>query len=103
MKKILIIDTSNSEVTKVALNLNGEINETSSSSKRLKSQTLLPLIDKLLKKCNTKLEELTEIKINTGPGSYTGIRVGLSVANMLGFLLRIPINGEKKGTFPKYL
>jgi len=47
----------------------------------------LPLIlgDKTIK-------DIKEIKINSGPGSFTGLRVGVTVANMLGFLLDIPVN-----------
>lgn len=54
---------------------------------------LLVLIVKLLKETGLKLEDIDEIKINPGPGSFTGLRVGFSVANILGWYLQIPVNG----------
>jgi len=55
------------------------------------AQLVLPFIDKLLKEHNLKPENLTEIEVNTGPGSFTGIRVGMSIANSFAFSLGIPI------------
>ncbi len=47
---------------------------------------------------------LKEIRVNTGPGSFTGLRVGASIANALGFLLKISVNSKKigEGVFPIY-
>lgn len=94
MKKILIIDTSDSKKTTVKLD-NIEVSET------IKSENILSLIDKLLKKCHTNLNELSGIQVNEGPGSYTGLRVGISVANALSIILNIPVNGKKQ-VFPNY-
>lgn len=58
------------------------------------SQALLPLIIKILQKNNLQLSNLTEIEVETGPGSFTGLRVGASVAQALGFALNIPVNAE---------
>lgn len=92
---ILSIDTSNSE--KVVIKLNDEKFET--ESKKEKSQKLLPFIVETLKKKGKRLEDVKQIKVNTGPGSFTGLRVGVSVANALGWSLGIPVNGKdlKKG------
>jgi len=62
-----------------------------------KSQQVLGLINQILKKNKKTLKDLTEIEVETGPGSFTGLRVGLAVANALGWALKIPINGEKIG------
>ena len=69
-----------------------------------KAQVILPLIDKILQKNSFKLENIDGIEVNTGPGSFTGLRVGISIANTLGFFLKIPINGKKVGELvePKY-
>jgi len=64
---------------------------------KLGSQVLLPMIVKILKKNKVDFSDLTAVEVNPGPGSFTGTRVGVSVANALGFALNIPIN-KKKGT-----
>ncbi len=54
-----------------------------------KEETEEPLVavDRLLKKTNTRLEDLDEISSHPGPGSFTGLRVGASVAQALNFAL----------------
>ena len=103
MKNILYIDTSDNQKTKVSLATNGKKIHKEESLHHA-SQNLLPLIEKLLKENNLTPQDLSEINVNTGPGSYTGLRVGIAVANVLGTQLRIPINGKKAGivTKPSY-
>ena len=67
------------------------------------SQVLLPMINQILKKHEKKLVDVTSIEVDTGPGSFTGTRVGVAIANALGFALNIPVNGKKgKIALPKY-
>ena len=91
----LYIDSSDRE--EIVVGLDGEKFKT--KARKDKSQKLLPFIDELLKKKGKKMKEITEIEVNTGPGSYTGLRVGVSVANAIGWALGIPVNGKdlKKG------
>jgi len=58
------------------------------------SQKLVPFIDQVLKKKKKTLSDLTEIKVNVGPGSFTGLKVGVAVANTLGWSLGIKVNGK---------
>jgi tRNA threonylcarbamoyladenosine biosynthesis protein TsaB len=58
------------------------------------SQQLLPLIDKMLRKIGKSVQDISEIEVNLGPGSFTGLKVGCSIGNCLGFLLEIPVNGR---------
>lgn len=60
-----------------------------------KSQPVLTLIDQILKKNKKTLKDLTEIEVDLSPGSFTGLRVGVSVANTLGWALKIPVNGKR--------
>lgn len=90
---ILSIDTSDNK--KTIVELDGERLEVAFGLKS--SQNLLPAINRLLRKKRVKLSELTEIRVNTGPGSFTGLKVGVSVANALGYALGIPVNGKKIG------
>lgn len=86
----LHIDTSDSK--EVLIKLGGK--EYRSDAREEKAQRLLPFIKETLEKEGKNLEDLKEIEVNTGPGSFTGLRVGLSVANALGWTLGIPVNGQ---------
>jgi len=89
---ILYIDTSDNKKITVALEINGKKVQNIKQTDTWTSQILLPMIDDLLKKENINVTQLTQININTGPGSFTGLRVGVAVANALGWLLHIPVN-----------
>ena len=98
----LHIDTSGIREASVTLTSNGIVYEKTSSESALRSQALLPLIEDVAKEANITLTDITHITVVLGPGSYTGLRVGLSVANMLGELLNVPINGKKALATPVY-
>lgn len=85
----LYIDTSNRD--KIVVGLDDK--RFTTDAREEKSQKLLPFIDEVLKKEGKTVEDITEIEVNTGPGSFTGLRVGVSVANTLGWVLGVPVNG----------
>src|SRR3990172_4326727 len=91
---ILHIDTKDRKQIKVSLKKDGKVVKSLSKQNEYGSQVLLPLIDRILKTKDLKPEDLEEIEVETGPGSFTGLRVGVSVANALGFALGIPVNGK---------
>ena len=86
----LYIDTSDRDTIIVGL----DEKRFSTSSREEKSQKLLPFIDEVLKKEGKSVKDITEIEVNCGPGSFTGLRVGVSVANTLGWALGVPVNGR---------
>lgn len=90
----LAIDTSDMKVVRVTLKKKGTVVGQLEEGNQYGSQVLLPLIQRLLKKRKLKLSELTSVDINPGPGSFTGLRVGVAVAQALGFALNIPVNGK---------
>ena len=96
----LYIDTVNSEKIMVAVVIGRKKLEEIASFSKDRSQAVLPLIEMILMKYNRKLSDITAIQVAPGPGSYTGIRVGLAVANALSVLLSVPINGQPPGTLP---
>lgn len=99
---ILSIDTSDNKKIEVGLIFSGKT-KSKTVTNTWSSQRLLPLIDEMLAENNIKPTDLTEIKVNPGPGSYTGLRVGAAVANTLSYLLKIPVNGRKdKLIMPRY-
>ncbi len=58
----------------------------------------LPAIAGLLKENKLKLQDLKEIEFHPGPGSFTGLKIGATTANILNFALR----RKKKLIIPKY-
>jgi tRNA threonylcarbamoyladenosine biosynthesis protein TsaB len=57
------------------------------------SQVLLPGLANLVQDAGG-WSKITEVSLNTGPGSYTGLRVGASVAQAISWYLQIPLNGS---------
>lgn len=84
----LYIDTRNSE--KVVVGLDKKRIER--LSKKEKSQAVLQLIKELLEGSGKSIQDIKEVKVETGPGSFTGLKVGVSVANTLGWSLGVPVN-----------
>lgn len=97
--KTLLINTSSNQAIEVGLRINGKeyIKKQEIDSRR--AQAVLPMIDEILKKHNLELKDLEGIEVNTGPGSFTGLRVGATVANALSFALKIPVNNKSAGEF----
>lgn len=98
-KAILFIDTSNNEKISVGVEVNGEKEEIGREIDTRKAQAVLPMIDEILRKNRLKISDLTYIEVVEGPGSYTGLRVGIAIANALSFALNIPINNKSLGEF----
>ncbi len=66
----------------------------------------LDFIAKFLSKhkmLNTKHQALTKIIVSSGPGSFTGTRVGITLAGALGFSWKIPVSAIPKNKIPKDL
>jgi len=92
----LFINTSSNKYVMVGIKINQKQFIEKKEIDYQKAQAILPMIKKILKKHKLSFNDLTSIKVNQGPGSYTGLRVGLSVANALSHFLNISIN-KKEG------
>lgn len=88
---ILSIDTSTDEY-KFTLYWPGVIQKEFSAKREDKKDALF-YIDQFLKKNKVGLKDLKAIAVFRGPGSFTGLRVGISVANTLAWVLKIPVIG----------
>jgi tRNA threonylcarbamoyladenosine biosynthesis protein TsaB len=97
MGKTLRIDTSSNKQISIAIKVDNKKDELVEDSTFLKSEAALPAIDKLLERNSLKIEDLDKIEVNRGPGSFTGLRVGVAIANALSFLLKIPVNKKEVG------
>jgi tRNA threonylcarbamoyladenosine biosynthesis protein TsaB len=53
--------------------------------------TIMPMLDQLLKNAGLVLKNIDEVIVGVGPGSYTGVRIGVSIAKMIGYLNDIPV------------
>lgn len=95
----LSIDTSDSKKIKVRMGSRIKKIEVEEGIKFLKSEACLPLIDKICKENNLSIYDIIKINVNEGPGSFTGLRVGISIANAMSYLLKIPVNNKKIGDF----
>lgn len=96
-KVVLFIDTSRYDKLVVSLEIDNQKNVIEEDFDYRKSQGVLPLLSRILEDNNLTLSHLTAVEVNTGPGSFTGLRIGVSIANTLGSILQIPINGQPIG------
>ena len=85
---ILVLKTNDQNTEIILLNQNGKtvVKKTWQFERRL-AQELLPEIEKLLS------DQLTGLIVFTGPGSFTGLRIGITAMNTLAYSLNIPIVG----------
>ena len=89
----LTIDTA-SDMASVALSREGALEaELTWRCPRNHSRELLPAVEYLLQRSGVDKGELTAVFVCIGPGSYTGLRVGIASAKGLAFALRLPIVG----------
>lgn len=87
----LFIDTSISFPTislvkdnRVLFNFQEEIKSDMSSK-------ILPIIDLILQKSNLSIKSINKIFVVTGPGSFTGVRIGVTIAKTIAWSLNIPV------------
>lgn len=101
MSESLFIDTSDSGKAIVRLKV-GEKEYRKTAARKYNSQVVLDLIDRLLSERKLKIFDIDDVEVKKGPGSFTGLRVGISVANAIGAALGIKINGKKQIVDAKY-
>ncbi len=92
---VLWINTAERKKIEVSLKKRGKVINSKFAQNDFGSQVLLNLITEILKEKGLEFKDLKGIEVEKGPGSYTGLKVGASVANALGFALKIPVNNKK--------
>ncbi len=91
---VLGIDTA-TRIACVGLVRDGDLlGEESCPASSNHTETLLPLLLKLLARCEVSLGELYGIGVSTGPGSFTGLRIGLSTVKGFAYALGCKVVGE---------
>lgn len=91
--KILSVDTSSNICSVAILEDNKIIKEMHNKSEKEHSETLMPMIDNVLKSSNLTLEDINLIACSKGPGSFTGIRIGLATIKAFADSKNIPVMG----------
>jgi len=90
MKPILLIDTASPHCA-VALVLENDLLLRTSEQERQSAQKALPLVESLLDDAGISQTQLGAIGVVSGPGSFTGMRIGVAIAQGLGFANQIPV------------
>ena len=88
--KTLFIDT-HGELLTVGLLIDDKLNKVEIESINGHASVCLPSIDALLKEEDIEAKDLDRVVVVNGPGSFTGIRIGLSIAKTIGYALNIPV------------
>ncbi len=83
--KILALESSATACSVALCQGEVKIAEAFQKSGLTHSRTLLPMVEDLLKNCDQKLEEVDVIAVAVGPGSFTGLRIGVSTAKGLSW------------------
>jgi len=89
--KISAIDSSGLIASAALATEDAVLAEYTTNYKKTHSQTLLPMIDEIVKMTETELSELDAIAVTAGPGSFTGLRIGSATAKGLGQALSNPL------------
>lgn len=89
--KILAIDSSGMVASVAVLTDTKLLGEYTINYKKTHSQTLLPMIDRVVSFLEMDLKEVDAIAVTTGPGSFTGLRIGVATAKGLAQALDKPI------------
>ena len=90
---VLAIDTSTKALSVAVLQDGRVLAEYTTHLKTTHSVQCMPAIAHLLKECGLSPQDLSRIAVAEGPGSYTGLRIGVTIAKSLAWSLGIPLVG----------
>lgn len=87
----LLLDSSNTSLS-VGIESKGELlGFISYEAWQAQSEHMIPEIDNLLKKCSLTRKDISGVVTSIGPGSYTGVRISLTIAKVIALCLDVPI------------
>jgi len=99
---ILAIDTATQFAGLALYNSNGVYAEESWFAGRNHTIELMPRIDRMLKLADLTVPKLTAIAVSLGPGSFTGLRIGLAAAKGMALPHKLPVIGVPTLEFVAY-
>lgn len=91
--RILAIDTSNQTLSIAVCEDNKIIGQHTTTVKRNHSLTLMPAVTQLIKEVGLTPKEIDRFVVAEGPGSYTGLRIGVTTAKTLAYTLKKELVG----------
>ena len=91
--KILVIDTSSMAASVAVIEDNKLICEYTINTKKTHSQKLMPMIENMLGLSDLNVREIDAIAVCEGPGSFTGLRIGMATAKAIAHVNDIPVIG----------
>ena len=89
--KLLALDSSGLVASVAIVTEEALLAEYTMNYKKTHSQTLVPMLDEIVKMLELDLQELDGIVVSSGPGSFTGLRIGSATAKGMGLALDKPI------------
>ena len=90
---ILALDSSAAPASAALLKDGKILSEFYINTKQTHSQTLMPMVESVLKLTNKTLDDVTCMAVSAGPGSFTGVRIGVSCVKGLSMTRNIPCAG----------
>lgn len=89
--KMLVLESSGLVASVALMEEDKMVCEFTMNHKKTHSQTLLPMVDEMVKITGYDIKELDAVAISKGPGSFTGLRIGSATAKGLSQALNIPV------------
>lgn len=89
--KILAIETTGPYASAALIDDKGNLREECSEKMLSHLQSLVPMVAKLLESCKLTIDDVTHIAVSEGPGSFTGIRIGMATAKALAQVKNLPV------------
>lgn len=92
---LLALDTTSAVATAALFQDGRLLDERAADSAKKHAETALPLIDELLEANGVSISDVDVFAVDIGPGSFTGVRIGVSLVNALAFATEkkiVPVN-----------
>ena len=88
---LLAIDTSTDYLSLAVMNGEKSISRIHKNAPRSHSSLLLPMIDRILKRSKTAMKDIDGFCLSIGPGSFTGLRIGVATVKGLALIMKKPV------------
>lgn len=91
MKYTVLLDSSNTSLTVALADEKNVIENISYEAWQSQSEYMIPELEKLLDKHSVSKGDIDAVMVTKGPGSYTGVRISITIAKVMAVTLNIPV------------